>query len=137
MSSACRGEATIRLRQKSVPPDLSFLSFSFILGNVFQVLVFKKEKLTVHCESKQAKEQWLSEFEECQKFASTLGLKVRTNGPGPNSGPPVISPAISVTPSNAGLVESPFDPLAVILELLSLLTPLLDQVSLFMTALLR
>lgn len=29
MSSACRGEATIRLRQKSVPPDL-FVSFILI-----------------------------------------------------------------------------------------------------------
>ncbi len=39
-------------------------------GNVISVLIMKKETLIIHLESRQAKEQWLADFEACLNFAS-------------------------------------------------------------------
>ncbi|SPO26280.1 related to GEF1 protein [Ustilago trichophora] len=97
-------------------------------GNVMSITILKKEKLTVHTESRQAKEEWLEHFADCQKFAANLGLKVKTGGanlslPSANSGgaapsltTPALSPAISVTPSSThghddqATASAPFSP---------------------------
>ncbi|KAN0064616.1 hypothetical protein ACQY0O_002245 [Thecaphora frezii] len=80
-------------------------------GNVFSITILKKERLTIATESREAKEEWIMHLEDCQKFAGSLGLKVKTgdtlaplantanlaNGSGLPS--PALSPSISVTPS--------------------------------------
>ncbi|KAJ1045073.1 hypothetical protein NDA14_007927 [Ustilago hordei] len=83
-------------------------------GNVLSITVLRKEKLIVHTDSKEAKEDWLEHFSDCNKFAANMGLKVRTSNPalsapsagsslasGPSLTTPALSPAISVTPSSA------------------------------------
>ncbi|PWY99769.1 hypothetical protein BCV70DRAFT_145112, partial [Testicularia cyperi] len=57
-------------------------------GNVLSITILKKEKLIVQTESRQAKEEWLQRFDDCQKFAATMGLKLKTGNslvapPGP------------------------------------------------------
>ena len=106
-------------------------------GNVLSITILKKEKLIVHTDSRQAKEEWLEHFADCQKFAANLGLKVQTGGsalttPLANSSlvsnnsltsgapsliTPALSPAISVTPSSthghdeaADKLPAPFSP---------------------------
>ncbi len=89
-------------------------------GNVLSITILKKEQLIVHTDSREAKEEWLERFADCQKFAATLGLKVKTDGAqdalplasssllssashgsaAPNLMTPALSPAISVTPSS-------------------------------------
>lgn len=91
-------------------------------GNVMSITILKKEKLIVHTDSRQAKEEWLEHFADCQKFAANLGLKVQTGGNTATSAPvaagsslvsgasltsgapslitPALSPAISITPSS-------------------------------------
>lgn len=95
-------------------------------GNVLSITILKKEKLIVHTDSREAKEDWLEHFADCQKFAANLGLKVKTgatsastpsassnsnssgsvpSGATLGSGAPILttpalSPAISITPSS-------------------------------------
>ncbi|KAJ1020695.1 hypothetical protein NDA16_004087 [Ustilago loliicola] len=80
-------------------------------GNVLSITILK-EKLIVHTDSKEAKEDWLEHFADCNRFAANLGLKVKTStalsapstgslGSGPSLTTPALSPAISVTPSSA------------------------------------
>lgn len=91
-------------------------------GNVLSITILKKEKLVVHTDSREAKEDWLEHFADCQRFAANLGLKLKTGNStlaapasSVNSGlsgaslssahpsltTPALSPAISVTPSSA------------------------------------
>lgn len=83
-------------------------------GNVLSITILKKERLIVHTDSKEAKEDWLEHFSDCNKFTANLGLKVKTStalsapwtgalvsGGGPSLTTPALSPAISVTPSSA------------------------------------
>ncbi|CDW97952.1 hypothetical protein [Sporisorium scitamineum] len=107
-------------------------------GNVLSITILKKEKLIVHTDSREAKEEWLEHFADCQKFAANLGLKVQTGGNTPTapaaassslvsgasltSGAPslitpALSPAISVTPSSTqghdegtDKLSAPFNP---------------------------
>ncbi|SPO37839.1 related to GEF1 protein [Pseudozyma flocculosa] len=77
-------------------------------GNVLAITILKKERLIVSTESREAKEDWISHLEECQRFAGSMGLKVKTssslapiaNGATGSALPsPALSPSISVTPS--------------------------------------
>jgi hypothetical protein len=82
-------------------------------GNSITIQILKKETLTVHLGSREAKLDWIDQFEQCHKFANNMGLQVKT-GSDPEAGPvtPALlsprdatnrsispSPAISVTPS--------------------------------------
>lgn len=86
-------------------------------GNSISVLILKKETLTIHLESREAKVDWLHQFDQCNKFATNLGLKVKTSSEpdvvgkedssslmptsrDARSVTPILSPAISVTPSS-------------------------------------
>ncbi|GAC71332.1 hypothetical protein PANT_2d00059 [Moesziomyces antarcticus T-34] len=88
-------------------------------GNTLSITILKKETLTVHTDSREAKDEWLEHFADCQKFAANLGLKVKTgsstlSAPSaassvsaaslgsaqPSLTTPALSPAISVTPSS-------------------------------------
>lgn len=89
------------------------------LGNSITVQILKKETFTIHLGSRESKAEWIHQFDECNKFATSMGLKVKTSSD-PESGPPSqtnsssllssrdaninssASPAISVTPSRPG-----------------------------------
>lgn len=91
--------------------------------NGFTLMILKKEKLTVNTESREAKEDWIRQLDECQKFGASLGLKVKTDAIAANAnvtpdltsptaaprinGPNGISPAISVTKSPTTDHDSP------------------------------
>lgn len=76
--------------------------------NAFSIVVLKKERLIVYTDSRETKQQWIEQLEETQKFATNLGLKVKTEldksqAPSLTSASlapaPGVSPVISVTPS--------------------------------------
>ncbi|KAJ9475115.1 DH domain-containing protein [Pseudozyma hubeiensis] len=106
-------------------------------GNVLSITILKKERLIVHTDSREAKEDWLEHFADCQKFAANMGLKLKTGAStlaappaggsvtsgatlasgAPSLTTPALSPAISITPSSlnghdeAGHASSaPFSP---------------------------
>ncbi|CAE7208155.1 unnamed protein product [Rhizoctonia solani] len=66
-------------------------------GNVFQLTVMKKEVLTVHTESRQAREQVMRDIQECADKAASLAPTIRTN----------LSPASPGGISPGGLPRSP------------------------------
>ncbi|UZJ56586.1 hypothetical protein CBS101457_005906 [Exobasidium rhododendri] len=101
-----------------------------VQGNSISVQILKKETLVIHTESREAKVEWMNEFEQCRQFATNLGLRVKTTTseaiPGsvsladsslfPSreaSNIPSFSPNISVTPvsrrseEDDGTLQSP------------------------------
>ncbi|PWN46214.1 hypothetical protein IE81DRAFT_129 [Ceraceosorus guamensis] len=83
-------------------------------GQGFSILILKKETLHIRVDSRQDRDDWLAQFDECFNFTAGMGLKVQTGsalqpGGASGNGPPVLSPSISVTPSsmnNLSAVES-------------------------------
>ena len=65
--------------------------------NTFTLMILKKEKLIVNTESREAKEDWIRQLEDCQKFGASMGLKVKTDAITANSN---LSPALT-SPSSA------------------------------------
>lgn len=87
------------------------------VGNSITINILKKETLTVHLGSREAKMEWFEQFDQCSKFAISMGLQVKTSSDPPEAGQrgqqpdmpllsprdgpntSLLSPVISVTPS--------------------------------------
>ncbi|CAO1617326.1 unnamed protein product [Sympodiomycopsis kandeliae] len=69
-------------------------------GNALNITILKKETIKIHVQSRQEKDEWLAAFEDCNKFATNMGLKLKTgDNQTATSNGSAVSPAIAVTPS--------------------------------------
>lgn len=68
-------------------------------GNALNITILKKETIRVHVQSRQDRDQWIAAFDECNKFATNMGQKLKS-GETPSSGA-ISSPSIAVTPSTS------------------------------------
>ena len=109
------------------------------LGNSISVQILKKETIMIHTESRESKLDWIDQFDQCQKFATNLGLRVKTSsdsesGPGSQTtssllssrdaaNTPGLSPNISITPSSRQGEEEDHSPMRDMTKLIEEMAP--------------
>lgn len=107
----CESMTPIEQQEQNMGPDAMWLLFPPLAGkhlrvsdgpgNSLDITILKKETLTVQVSSTEEKEQWKRAFQDCNDFATNMGLKIATSNPSTMKSlpAPILSPLIAVTPS--------------------------------------